>query len=530
MSRSHSHFPDKSQKREAHQRFDQLYQMSGLFYSDQEEQKIRSILYRLWGAVLARELNSVAGVINPYDGNQHFSRISAKHCEKSHLFCRYLLQSVGGKMNELLRQLSSWNSSVDSLLARSSDSQAMIHQWLDQNALVAMVRAELSLQTVTHAVNIKNAETTENASVPIASPAEHKNTGFEDYIEGCYAYISDQSQLAISYLKTAIEKGYQDECVADMLCLIAEKYHNKKQYNKAFAVYKLGADHHHAKTQYLLGKYYLCGLGVASDVSKGLYYLLSAERGSLDARTMIGMFYLIGFEPYIKVNPEQGLKRLIQALEYNTPLIRCIIEKFVAVPLALAMTYMAGAYGIEKNLKKAVFFLEYAASKGDKESIELLPRYYYSIGMAYMKGAEGVEQNHVKAIKYMEKAIDVADKKNVPIDDEMKKQCALMLTLLSATSQHPTGAFFATKTVCMSHAPVADTDVLLKQLKGIIDKALTVTEEKIRHKLLTGVQDKLNEYKKQSLTLVQQEKIMEYTAIIQQAQMPSVSQGMSMSK
>ena len=104
-----------------------------------------------------------------------------------------------------------------------------------------------------------------------------------------------------------------------------------------------------------MGKHYIDGIGVESDVNKAIkVYEKASEMGNDYGLYLIGNLYMIGDEV------EQDMKK---AMSYF--LKSGNGEAFYT----LATLYEEGKMGVEKNLKKALILFDKAAQKGLKNKI-----------------------------------------------------------------------------------------------------------------------------------------------------------------
>lgn len=122
------------------------------------------------------------------------------------------------------------------------------------------------------------------------------------------------------------------------------------------------------------------------DQEKALQWLHHADtRGSLEAKTGLGVFYIEG--QYLKKNFKKGFRLLKAAAESGNPLGQFYLAKFYAL-----------GQGIKQSDEKALFWTQKAADQG-------FPTAEFNLGFSYFEG-NFTPQNDALAFKYLTQAAD----------------------------------------------------------------------------------------------------------------------------
>jgi len=223
----------------------------------------------------------------------------------------------------------------------------------------------------------------------------------------------------------------------------------RKDAAKAFELYGKAAEQGLAEGQYALGWCYEEGMGVTKDMVEAIrWYRKAAEQGSAQAQYALGKCYEKGTG--ISKNLEEaaqwyekaaeqghhGARSRLQDIEGNDPI--AWFKKHAALGDAGAqfgwgMCYATGE-GVEKDIAKALEWVEKAAAQGHRQAQESLQQYKekgtffsepkieashyreaaeqgdaqacYMLSMCYSRGIGGVEKNVEKGIEWLTKAAD----------------------------------------------------------------------------------------------------------------------------
>lgn len=142
----------------------------------------------------------------------------------------------------------------------------------------------------------------------------------------------------------------------------------KKDYGKAFALYKEAADGGYAAAQHMTGVCYEYGKGTVKDLNRAFrYYLLGAKQGNIKAQFKVGVFYFFG----------RGRKKdFDKAFQWYSAAAG---QGFGPALNNLGVLYENGL-GTKKNLSTALTYYEEAARKGNKKGYENLIRLSKKLG------------------------------------------------------------------------------------------------------------------------------------------------------
>jgi hypothetical protein len=180
----------------------------------------------------------------------------------------------------------------------------------------------------------------------------------------------------------------------------------EKNQKKALYWYEKAAEQGHAKAQNNCGVMYDSGKGTTMDKAKALYwYEKAAEQGHANAQYNLGLLYTQGKETensrekalyWFKKAAEQGHEQAKSRLEFSedeellAEAQRAYDNKEfkrsfqIILPLAekgimKAQLMVSGQYyfgeGVEKDLEKAVFWLEKAKENGSEDAKKILPQF-----------------------------------------------------------------------------------------------------------------------------------------------------------
>lgn len=185
--------------------------------------------------------------------------------------------------------------------------------------------------------------------------AADKNHARALYMLGvCYEFgtgVEQNVEEARKLYEKSVAGGCERAAVA-LRCLDGCDHYYKKEYTKAFEIFKECAEQKNVKAEYMLAKLYENGWGVEKNVPEAFrLYQTAAERGHLDA------IYALG-----------------EAYEY-------------------------GYLGVTINLKSAKEYYQRAADRGHTDS-------QYMLGCIYYNGSELIARDRAAAVKYFLKAAD----------------------------------------------------------------------------------------------------------------------------
>lgn len=193
------------EKRETHETFDRLWDF--LPVNNAKKQEYRSVIYRVWGAVLAAELDNVDGVNNPHKGGQHISTMSSEHQKKCRDFVEYLLRTEKGRILHIAKKLSDWS------------------QELPNPATLAAVNRLPFIITLRTALGIcsDNKPATAPAKAPIAAkapvpaktasaPVKERviHTSEEHFIEGLVASTKGNTDRMLHHFRIAADRNHAE--------------------------------------------------------------------------------------------------------------------------------------------------------------------------------------------------------------------------------------------------------------------------------------------------------------------------------
>jgi TPR repeat protein len=142
----------------------------------------------------------------------------------------------------------------------------------------------------------------------------------------------------------------------------------KKDYVKAFALFKEAADRGYAAAQHMAGVCYEYGKGTVKDLDQAFhYYLLSAKQGNFKAQFKVGSFYWFG----------KGRKRnFSKAVKWYSLTAK---KGFGPALNNLGVAHENGL-GAAKDPETALIYYEKAARKGNKKGYENLVRLSKKLG------------------------------------------------------------------------------------------------------------------------------------------------------
>lgn len=193
---------EKQEKRDTHEIFDRLWHF--LPVEEAKKQQYRSVLYRVWGAVLAAELNNVDGVNNPRAGGQHISAMSSEHQEKCRGFAEYLIRKHKGKIWDIAATLSTWSSGFDSENKKTTDVQYM----LNNDTFISTIRQALGIRSYT----AKSKNPVEAPFTPLTPSIKEEAplTSQDHFTEGLIAHINGDTATMLSHFRSAAERNHAE--------------------------------------------------------------------------------------------------------------------------------------------------------------------------------------------------------------------------------------------------------------------------------------------------------------------------------
>lgn len=187
-------------KKETHAIFDTLWYL--LPVTSEQRREYRSILYRVWGAVLAGELGNVEGVKNPYEGEQHIGSMSMPHQEKCQDFIRHLVRSYHGNISSIAADLSKWSFGFDS----RGKTAEVIQSDLDNNTFISSIRQALGIRSYS-----PMEATHMEAAPPVRmSKAEEMRLEETETIENTIAKMPESEGYTVTSLPARMVKPKKD--------------------------------------------------------------------------------------------------------------------------------------------------------------------------------------------------------------------------------------------------------------------------------------------------------------------------------
>lgn len=217
--------------------------------------------------------------------------------------------------------------------------------------------------------------------------------------------------------KPANLKMTPEECYQE-----GQRLDDKKEYKKAFELFRQSAQQEYIDAQYSLGIYYAKGLGVEKNLVEAVkWFRKAAEQGNVRAQFNLGVCYAFGLG--IEKNLVEAVKWYRKAAEQGEPVAQYFLgvcyangngveknlveavkwyrkaaEQGVAdAQFDLGICY-ANSFGVEKNLSEAVKWWQKAAEQGYAQA-------QYNLAYSYNQG-EGIEKDSVEAVKWYRKAAE----------------------------------------------------------------------------------------------------------------------------
>ncbi len=167
----------------------------------------------------------------------------------------------------------------------------------------------------------------------------------------------------------------------------ADSYYNKKEYGKAFELYRQAAEAGYAHAQYELGVLYQNGQGTAVRYDSAmLWYQKSAAQNNALSWNNIGSLYSSGLG--VPQNKTKALECYLRASSLNDGI----------GAMNAAFCYENGK-GTPKDRRKAAYYYRLAVERGIKNAV-----LFNNLGVCYMDGI-GVQRDYQKAREMFDKAL-----------------------------------------------------------------------------------------------------------------------------
>ncbi len=240
------------------------------------------------------------------------------------------------------------------------------------------------------------------------------------YLEGRYGLPPDAGKAAYWLLRAA--RDGQPYAALEMGKLYAAGTGVGKDPQAAVYWWRKAADKGMPEAQYRLGKAYLEGFGVKKDPAEAVHWLReAAENGSHDAEFELGKMYQEGYtvaqdkglaQDWLSRAARSGHSAAINLLgvlkglrkytgiEYQKPASALIEEARNGDPVAqyeLGLRYETGAWGVTRDEKKALYWLNKAADNGNHHAMATLAH-------IYAQGQLGVPRDPEKAAYWEKRA------------------------------------------------------------------------------------------------------------------------------
>ncbi|XP_068181627.1 death ligand signal enhancer isoform X2 [Antennarius striatus] len=199
--------------------------------------------------------------------------------------------------------------------------------------------------------------------------------------------LSDEERLAEAILNL---KHVGDDSVPVILNIIALENARSENYDEAFPYFVAAAQQGYSKAQFNVGVCYEKGRGVRKDTEKAInYYQQAAAGGHIQAQYRYAKLLLTTRE-------HQSLEELNTAIT--------LLEQSAAAGFTKAQVCLASVFTQKpvRNGRKSVQFLKMAAESGDSTALLFL-------GQCYQSGF-GVQQNMKRAVFYYRQAARAGNK------------------------------------------------------------------------------------------------------------------------
>jgi len=371
----------KEQKSEFHKNdFDPKWQFADPF-DPTAQQKTRECLYQIMGAVLhGQPLNSkdpnskkfgIDGILNPRDGNHHFSKLPQEYLPIVKQLLHYLVFARHkGNVTRLGAELIKWSgdlkTEIDKVSLQDPKRNEKIAQIIDQNKLVRLVRDNINLKEV----------------------QQPKKTHDEDFTVKMRTAAEVDAPLP-DVEKDATEPEAETEYEPEVEVETDEEKEKKEHPQTAKELEKL-RNFNSAKTTYIDALYYDI---IGNNKKSAKKYREAEDRGyfenietevSLSERNNIrNSNYLNTYFFYLSKSPKLAEEYHQRSLARNVP---------------LAQYYQALLYHVNREESKALEFLRKSADQGFAEA-------QFNLGIVYELG-NGVDKNPTEAFRFYKLAAD----------------------------------------------------------------------------------------------------------------------------
>jgi len=196
----------------------------------------------------------------------------------------------------------------------------------------------------------------------------------------------------------------------------------EKNPEQAVQWWRKAAEKDNPKAQYRLGKAYLEGVGVAKNPQQAVDWITrSARQGDKDAQFLLGKMYYEGYNvPYEKETARNWLSRAAEQAHSDAINLLAVLNGMVKTttkvyqqsaevlvdkaekgdPQAeyeLGLRYESGAWDVNKDNKKALFWLTRAANDGNRLAMKTL-------ATIYRHGDLGLQADPAKAAEWEKSA------------------------------------------------------------------------------------------------------------------------------
>ena len=225
--------------------------------------------------------------------------------------------------------------------------------------------------------------------------ARNGNTDAQYKLGGCYFNgigVEKNREKAIEWWTKASEQDDDVSRYAEYQ--LGKCYYEgigmERDYSKATEWYEKAAEHGHSEAQYILGEFYFNGTIVKKDEKKAVeWYMKSAEQKYAEAQYRLGWCYYNGTG--IEINTSYAVKKWLEFID-NTYSTFFVDEPEDLKKMILTAQYMLGycyyfGNGVNRNRKKAIYWLKEAADRDYREAIIMLKKISIKYKFIY-KGKE----------------------------------------------------------------------------------------------------------------------------------------------
>ena len=210
---------------------------------------------------------------------------------------------------------------------------------------------------------------------------------YEDGVGGFEKNINK----AIEYYKKAADLGSEPN-----LLHLAAVYHNMKDYEKSFVLFKrvsqTKSDIIRSEGLYFLGWYYYYGEGVKKDYKKAVeYFKQSAKLANSNSYNDLGMMYADG--EGVKKDPTKAFFYYSKAAELK--------NKYGLYNVARCYNF---GIGVKKDINKAIRYYNLSGDLGYSHA-------YYNLSVIYKDGEGSIKKDYDTAFDYLVKAAKMGNEK-----------------------------------------------------------------------------------------------------------------------